>query len=157
MDFGFCSPFDAFFSDYAYGTGFGCASPDFFFDPFYGSGYSPDFDAMQWSEGDADAASQQLTDPQEFHADVILQDEVQPPVAVASDKVPHHRRSPNEPDTILQLKNGSMYGLRDYWIMDERLYYVTNYGGQNSVLLSQIDFEKSSELNADRGGKLALP
>lgn len=50
-----------------------------------------------------------------------------------------------------------MYGLRDYWIMDERLYYVTNYGGQNSVLLSQIDFEKSSELNADRGGKLALP
>lgn len=58
--------------------------------------------------------------------------------------------------TLLQLLDGSMYGLMDYWVEGERLYYITNYGGENSVPLERIDFGKTMEMNADRGVKFAL-
>jgi hypothetical protein len=49
-----------------------------------------------------------------------------------------------------------MYGLRDYWVLDGQLHYVTNYGGENSVPLSQIDFAKTTQLNADRGMRFSV-
>lgn len=95
---------------------------------------------------------QDLAEPTEFPPDVIVEEEPTAPV----NKAPHHRRSPHEPDAILQLKDGTMYGLRDYWTADGRLYYVTNYGGQNSVSLSQIDLEETQRLNAERGEKFPI-
>ena len=53
--------------------------------------------------------------------------------------------------TLLQLRDGSMYGLTDYWVEDGELHYTTTYGGQNSVPFTMIDFEKTFKLNADRG------
>jgi len=55
------------------------------------------------------------------------------------------------PITLLQLVDGSMYGLTDYWVKDGELHYTTTYGGQNSLPLERIDFEKTVQLNADRG------
>ncbi len=60
------------------------------------------------------------------------------------------------PVTLLQLIDGSMYGLTDYWVEGERLHYVTNYGGENSVPLERIDFGKTMQINADRGIKFEL-
>jgi hypothetical protein len=149
---GFCSPFD----DYFWDSGFGCASQDFFLDPSLGYGFS-DGGGGDVGDGEGPQAPPDLSawESQElggFRPDVILDNEPAPP----ADKVPHHRLSAREPDTILQLKNGSMYGLRDYWLSDGRLYYLTNYGGQNSVALSEIDFEKTNQLNADRGARFAI-
>ncbi len=47
-----------------------------------------------------------------------------------------------------------MGGLRDYWVEDGRLHYVTSYGGEDSVLLEQIDFGRTVQLNAERGVEL---
>jgi hypothetical protein len=60
------------------------------------------------------------------------------------------------PVTLLQLLDGSMYGLTDYWVEGERLHYITNYGGENSVPLERIDFGKTMQINADRGIKFEL-
>jgi hypothetical protein len=149
---GFCSPFDGFYGDYSWGGDFGCASQDFFFDPDLGYGFSSDGGDAEEPEATGGSLVPDSGDASDFQPDVILDNEPAPPV----DKVAHHRLSPHEPDTILQLKNGSMYGLRDYWLSAGRLYYLTNYGGQNSVSLSEIDFEKTTQLNADRGGRFSI-
>jgi hypothetical protein len=150
--FGACSPFGPFLNGFAYDNGFSCLDSDFFYDPYFGSGYSPDFGDMQSPGENFESLDSDLADPEDYHPDVIIDNEPPPP----ADMVPHHRRSPREPDTILQLKDGSMYGLRDYWIADGRLHYVTSYGGQNSVPLAQIDVAKSNQLNSERGEKLAV-
>jgi hypothetical protein len=53
--------------------------------------------------------------------------------------------------TLLQLKNGWMYGLTDYWVEGDNLHYVTNYGGKNSVPLDMIDLATTIRLNSERG------
>lgn len=60
------------------------------------------------------------------------------------------------PATLLQLRDGSMYGLVDYWVEDGQLHYTTTYGGQNSVELDRIDPEKTVQLNAERGIQFVL-
>jgi hypothetical protein len=59
--------------------------------------------------------------------------------------------------TLLQLRDGSMYGLTRYWVEGGRLHYVTNYGGQNSVPLDLVDIAKTAQLNAGRGTPFVLP
>jgi hypothetical protein len=58
--------------------------------------------------------------------------------------------------TLLQLRDGSMYALTDYWVEDDQLHYTTTYGGQNSVPLERIDFEKTIRLNVGRGMEFVL-
>jgi hypothetical protein len=60
------------------------------------------------------------------------------------------------PVTLLQLKNGWMYGLIDYWVEGDNLHYVTNYGGKNSVPLDQIDLAATTRLNSERGIAFSL-
>jgi hypothetical protein len=61
------------------------------------------------------------------------------------------------PVTLLQLRDGSMYGLTRYWVAEGRLHYVTNYGGENSVPLDHIDLAMTRRLNAGRGTPFVLP
>jgi hypothetical protein len=150
---GFCSPFDGFYGDDLWSSGFGCASEDFFYDPNFGYGFSGDGGGDgEELQGNPDLSASDSQELGDFRPDVILENDPAPP----ADKVVHHRLSPHEPDTILQLKNGSMYGLRDYWLADGRLNYLTNYGGQNAVSLAEIDFEKTNQLNAERGGRFSI-
>ena len=60
------------------------------------------------------------------------------------------------PVTLLQLRDGSMYGLIRYWVDGERLHYVTDYGGEDDLPLGRIDFAKTTQLNASRGTPLVL-
>lgn len=69
---------------------------------------------------------------------------------------PSDGAEPNHPITLLQLKNGWMYGLTDYWVEGDNLHYVTNYGGKNSVPLDLIDFGATIRLNSERGVELSL-
>jgi hypothetical protein len=55
------------------------------------------------------------------------------------------------------LRDGSMYGLTDYWVSDTELHYTTTYGGQNSLPFERIDFEKTVRLNADGAVPILLP
>lgn len=60
------------------------------------------------------------------------------------------------PVTLLQLRDGSMYGLIRYWVDGGRLHYVTDYGGEDNVPLERIDVAKTTQLNASRGTPLIL-
>jgi len=62
----------------------------------------------------------------------------------------------DHPITLLQLKNGWMYGLTDYWVEGDNLHYVTNYGGKNSVPLDLIDLATTIRLNSERGVEFSL-
>lgn len=66
------------------------------------------------------------------------------------------RAKSEPPVTLLQLRDGSMYGLVDYWFEDGELHYTTSYGGQNSLGLDRIDLEKTVQLNTDRGIRFVL-
>lgn len=57
---------------------------------------------------------------------------------------------------LLQLRDGSMYGLVDYLVEDGQLHYTTTYGGQDSLGLDRIDLEKTVQLNAERGIQFVL-
>jgi hypothetical protein len=61
------------------------------------------------------------------------------------------------PFTLLQLRDGSMYGLTRYWVEGDRLYYVTNYGGENSVPLDRVDIVETTKLNSERSTPFVLP
>ena len=56
-----------------------------------------------------------------------------------------------KPVTLLQLKDGAMYGVTDYWLDHGQLRYVPLYGGVNSVPLLRVDIEKTVELNSANG------
>jgi len=58
--------------------------------------------------------------------------------------------------TLLELKDGSMYGLTAYWVDGGELHYVTTYGGANAIALERIDLEKTVELNASHGHAFVL-
>ena len=57
---------------------------------------------------------------------------------------------------LLMLKDGSMYGLADYWLDGGRLHYITNYGGENSVELDRVDLPATLELNSRQGTPFLL-
>jgi hypothetical protein len=60
------------------------------------------------------------------------------------------------PITVLYLKDGSSYGLRDYWLQDGRLRYVTTYGGANGIDIDRIDMQRTVDENAKNGVTFTL-
>ncbi|MGD0839726.1 MAG: hypothetical protein ABSA32_01080 [Candidatus Acidiferrales bacterium] len=58
--------------------------------------------------------------------------------------------------TMLQLKDGSIYGLTAYWVEGGELHYFTNYGGANVIPLDRIDLAKTVQLNAAHGQAFVL-
>jgi hypothetical protein len=57
---------------------------------------------------------------------------------------------------VLFLKDGTVYAITDYWIADNKLHYVTNYGGENSIPLDQLDMQRTVDVNAKRGINITL-
>jgi hypothetical protein len=62
----------------------------------------------------------------------------------------------NAPLVMLYLKDGSVYALSNYWVADGKLHYKTQYGGENSVPLDQIDIQHTVDVNAKRGVSITL-
>ena len=116
-------------------NGFNCFDNDFFFDPFLFGTFSI-FGAVT-DQGYGYAL-----------ADSNLNEE-------ASDTGNDSPSSANaghdaNPVTLLQLLDGSMYGLTRYQVIGHDLHYTTTYGGQNSIPLDRIDFTQTLKLNAAR-------
>jgi hypothetical protein len=126
----FCSPF------FGFGLGFGSG---FFCDPFFFGPCVPPFGGG-------------------FFDPVTV---VPPAVGLGGEFVPGTVSGSEPPDlsdgkaeppiTFLALKNGSQYGLTDYWVEGDNLHYITNYGGENSVALGQIDIATTVRLNGEQG------
>lgn len=50
--------------------------------------------------------------------------------------------------TVLYLKNGYSVGVTDYWVENDRLYYVPMYGGEDSVPIDRLDLQRTVGENA---------
>jgi len=162
--FGGC-PYGWFDNNFRFGDNWNCSNDGFFFDPFFAGWFfgslsdGPAFGGTTWF-GDGKTADSTAESPAE-------PDAAYPPTnSDSTNEIPNSSRnatpSPSgmkaEPGiTLLQLRDGSMYGLTDYWVDDGELHYTTTYGGQNSVPFDRIDFEKTAQLNAARGVPFVLP
>jgi hypothetical protein len=52
---------------------------------------------------------------------------------------------------VIYLRNGSGYGTNDYWIADGKLNFVTTYNSEKSVVLEDVDWQRTVDDNANRG------
>ncbi len=126
------------------GFGFGFGSP-LLCDPFFGFGRCFPFFGLTFGFQD-----------DSFYAGAETQDVASGASDLGSTSTASTADGADHPITLLQLKNGYMYGLNDYWVEGDSLHYVTNYGGKNSVPLDAIDLATTIRLNSDRGVEFSL-
>jgi hypothetical protein len=159
--FGGCSVFPFPANSFLFSNSFNCLNDGFLFDPFFfgtfsgSSFYGSGFDSPLWVGGvtSPPAMTPPAGEPDSPDSSTSAQpgnDSGETPTAPANQPNDHH------PVTLLQLRDGSMYGLTDYWLEGDHLHYKTTYEGQNSVPFEQIDFAKTIKLNADRGVQFVL-
>jgi hypothetical protein len=158
--FGFGECLDGWFEhNLRFGDSWNCSSDGFFFDPFFfgwfsGSpSYGSAFGGIRFRGGtEPESAAWSPADPRTF-SDATNE------TANSSDSITSSRNGVEavSPITLLQLRDGSMYGLTDYWVKDGELHYRTTYGGENSLPLERIDFARTVQLNADRDVPFVLP
>jgi hypothetical protein len=60
------------------------------------------------------------------------------------------------PTVLLYLKDGTMLAASDYWIQDNKLHYLVNYGGENTVETDRVDLQRTVDENEKRGVKFWL-
>jgi hypothetical protein len=129
---------------HAFCADFGFGSP-VFCDPLFGFGTCfPSFGLTFGFQGNFLATGGESEDGTSSASDLGST-----PTASTADGADH-------PITMLQLRNGWMYGLTDYWVEGNNLHYVTNYGGKNSVPLDLIDLATTIRLNSERGVEFSL-
>ena len=58
--------------------------------------------------------------------------------------------------TVLYLKDGSGFGVIDYWLEGGRLHYVTTYGGANAMDMDDLDTQQTVDENAKQGVTFTL-
>ena len=145
---GYCSSFRFSWRNSLFPDEFDCFNDDFFFDPFF---YGRSLNTYFWSDSlTSSADSEDIAGPPETVENDLTASAETPRAAVPLPS------NVEEPVTLLQLLDGSMYGLTRYWLEGTTLHYVTNYGGENSVPLVRIDFAKTKELNAAQGTRFDL-
>lgn len=111
-------------------------------DPVFGCGYG-DYTGGYSMGGTFDVEAQgEDMQSQEQNPSIYL-----PPPAESSGE----SSAASQPEVALFLKDGSVYAISDYWMAGGELHYVTNYGGENSQELSQIDLQRTVGANARRG------
>lgn len=154
--FGFCRSFGGFPSRHFFGRDFDCVDGDLVADPFFFGGFLPGLfgvgeadaapDAPNFDGGES-AGEAATTMEQAFSGNEMLA-EPQPPLPGSSKP---------KPTILLQLTDGSMYGLTAYRVEGDVLHYTTDYGGESSLPLSRVDFAKTKQLNAERGTSFSVP
>jgi hypothetical protein len=162
--FGFCQPFSGFGlrrHHFLLDDNFDCFGGGFFIDSLFFGSFSENlgFDGTLVGQGALggnryasaaasveDASSSSFRDSAAAATKSRVAEGEGLPAGVVKDE---------RPSTLLVLLEGSMYGLTDYWLQDDRLHYVTTYGAQNSVPIESIDFEKTFQANEERGIEFA--
>ncbi|MFZ0885831.1 MAG: hypothetical protein WAN14_20680 [Candidatus Acidiferrales bacterium] len=63
---------------------------------------------------------------------------------------------PSRDLTLVALKSEMIYPARDYWVAGRLLFYVLPDGSEASADLSSIDWQRTTDLNAERGVRVTL-
>ncbi len=61
------------------------------------------------------------------------------------------RNVPQEPLTVLWMKNDTSYAVTSYWLADGKLHYVTSYGGEDAMGMDELDLQRTVDANANQG------
>jgi hypothetical protein len=164
--FGFGECPDRWFEhNFRFGDSWNCSSDGFFLDPFFfgwfsGSlSYGLAFGGTTWFGGgtEPNSAVQSPAEPNPAYQRTISDATNETPNSSDSAMASRNGVKAEIPITLLQLRDGSMYGLTDYWVKDGELHYRTTYGGENFLPFERIDFVKTVQLNADRDVPFVLP
>lgn len=127
---------------------FDCVSGSFLIDPFF---YGASSNTYFWSDS--------FLNPGDSTDSAGPGDAMENDLPASAEKLGAAVPLPSngeQPMALLQLVDGSMYGLTRYWLEGTDLHYVTTYGGENRVPLVHIDSEKTMQLNAARGIRFDL-
>src|SRR6185437_5290184 len=124
------------FSDLGFGAGFGGFAGDFGDTDFgYDSGGYYPIPQSNYNVTPDEGASQEPA-PSEWQ---------NPP---ADNSSPYTSAAKNAaPDTVIYLKDGTSFAVKDYWVADGELHYIASYGGENAVDLSQLDLQRTTDEN----------
>jgi len=76
--------------------------------------------------------------------------------ATAVTAAPDSTPAPAPPATTIWLKDGTSYEVMSYWLDAGKLHYITNYGGETSIDMSQLDLQRTVDENALRGANFTL-
>lgn len=63
---------------------------------------------------------------------------------------------PPVPLTLIALKGEAIYAATDYWIEGGRLFFVMRNGFEDAFDLDEVDWARTTQLNAERGITLTL-
>jgi hypothetical protein len=75
------------------------------------------------------------------------------PTAPATESVP---ATPLAQLTLIALKGEAIYAVTDYWVEGSRLLYVLQGGAEGAFDLSEVDWDRTAQLNAERGITVTL-
>ncbi|MGH9863642.1 MAG: hypothetical protein ACRD35_09500 [Candidatus Acidiferrales bacterium] len=78
-----------------------------------------------------------------------------PRLRLAADSLPRER-APLAQLTLLVLKDQTIIPATEYWLEDGRVFYVTSTGRQDSFEVRDLDWEMTTELNAQRNVDFVL-
>ena len=77
------------------------------------------------------------------------------PVPVPEEQPPNASTA-SQPVVNLVLKDGTVFGVTSYWLVNDRLYYITTYQIQSSIPIDQLDLQKTVDMNYKRGVAFTL-
>ncbi len=158
-------PYGWFDDNFSFADNWNCSNDGFFFDPFFSGWFSGPlpsgqaFGGTTWFEGGTapDSTVRSSAEPNPAYPLTNSDSTNETPDSSGNNPPSPNGMKAVRPITLLQLRDGSMYGLTDYWVKDGELHYTTTYGGQNSLPFERIDFEKTVQLKVDRGVPFVLP
>ena len=58
--------------------------------------------------------------------------------------------------SLIALKDGTIYGVTDYWVEGDRLFYVLRSGTEGTFDLNQVDWGKTTQIDAELGIAVSL-
>jgi len=58
--------------------------------------------------------------------------------------------------TLIALKDGTIYGVTDYWIEGDRLFYALSSGTERAFDLNQVDWGRTTQIDAEIGIAVSL-
>jgi hypothetical protein len=162
--FGGCASFGFPRQPFFFSDDFNCFAGGFFFDPFFIGRFSASFiDSSsflpfndQTPDYVPDDSTAEVRPAQPSNATGLSESRGGRQNPATNNAAPVNQAKSEQPVTLLQLRDGSMYGLVAYWLKDGQLHYTTTYGGQNCLELDRIDLEKTVQLNAERGIQFVL-
>jgi len=161
---GGCTSFGFPRHSFFFNDDFNCFTGGFFFDPFFIGRFSASF-IDNWSflpfndqmpDYIPDDSMAEVRPGQSSNATGSSESRDGTKNPATNNAAPVNKAKSEQPVTLLQLRDGSMYGLVAYWVEDGQLHYTTTYGGQNSLELDRIDLDQTVRLNAERGIQFVL-